>query len=129
MNDTQHPYGAWIDPKGNIYDVFGWGMHEESAIKITGGVMPQNDESAIPESMYLLASGWGRIVFENKNCISFQVNIATKYQIDYISIFELVINESAQGWNDFLDYSNKIYFFHPFKKFKTNVTIDSQANS
>ena len=125
MNTINDFYGAWVSPKGNYFpfvEVYG---HEDKAREITGGLMPEI-EDMLPESSYLLASGWMRIVF-NK-IPSFQCNKITRHQKEWIdSVSDSFIGD-AETWEEFKNRSVESYKFSPIypygeDKIKTNVTL------
>lgn len=126
MANKKH-YGAWVSPKGEYFPVVDIFMHEYTAVKITGGLMPEI-EDALPESFYLLASGWMRVVYEESP--SFQGNKFTRYQKEFLELNPHSIVEGAEKWEDFKSRSTESYNFTPIypygeNKVKTNVTIDS----
>lgn len=125
MNEIKEFYGAWVSPKGNYFPFVDECGHEDKAIQITGGLMPVI-EDMLPESSYLLASGWMRIVF-NK-IPSFQCNKITRHQKEWIdSVSDSYIGD-AESWEEFKTRSVESYKFsliYPFgeDKIKTNVTL------
>ncbi len=127
MNKQTGFYGAWVSPKGNYFpfvEVYG---HEDKAREITGGLMPEIEDS-LPESSYLLASGWMRVVFNEKP--SFQCNKFTRHQKEYYESYEDSYIGDAETWEEFKTRSAESYRFSPIYKFGeikvTFVTIDSK---
>lgn len=124
MANKKH-YGAWVSPKGEYFPVVDIFMHEYIAVEITGGLMPVI-EDMLPESSYLLASGWMRIVF-NK-IPSFQCNKITRHQKEWIdSVSDSFIGD-AETWEEFKSRSVESYKFSPIypygeDKIKTFVTL------
>ena len=111
QTDESKVYGAWISPKGNYYPVKNFAEHEDKAREITGGLMPLI-EDCLPESSYLLASGWMRCVFENK-LTSFQAQKLTKHQNQWTeSYMDCLICES-ESWLEFIARSEEYYDFTP----------------
>jgi len=119
-------YGAWVSPRGAYFPVKDECSHEGIAIEITGGLMPEI-EDCLPESSYLLASGWMRIVFSKVPC--FQGQNFTRHQKEWIeSTPDSYIGE-AETWGEFTKRSEEVYKFSPIypfgeKEIKMNVTID-----
>jgi hypothetical protein len=129
MNEIKEFYGAWVSPKGKYFpfvEVYG---HEDKAKEITGGLMPEFDDM-LPESSYLLASGWMRVQFSK--IPSFQCNKFTRHQNEWIdSVSDSYIGE-AETWEEFIKRSEESYKFSPIypfgeEKIKTNVILTKQA--
>ena len=125
MNTINDFYGAWVSPKGNYFPFVELYGHEDKAREITGGLMPEI-EDMLPESSYLLASGWMRIVF-NK-IPSFQCNKITRHQKEWIdSVSDSFIGD-AESWDEFKNRSVESYNFSPIypygeDKIKMNVIL------
>jgi len=125
MNTINDFYGAWVSPKGQYFPFVELYGHEDKAIQITGGLMPEI-EDMLPESSYLLASGWMRIVF-NK-IPSFQCNKITRHQKEWIdSVSDSFIGD-AESWDEFKNRSVESYNFSPIypygeDKIKMNVIL------
>lgn len=125
MNEIKEFYGAWVSPKGNYFPFVDECGHEDKAIQITGGLMPVI-EDMLPESSYLLASGWMRIVF-NKTP-SFQCNNFTRHQKEWLESSPNSYIGDAETWEEFKTRSVESYKFSPIypfgeDKIKTNVTL------
>lgn len=125
MNNISLDYGAWISPKGAFYSVHDECSHEENARLITGGLMPVL-EDCLPESSYLLASGWMRVVFSKTPC--FQGQKFTKHQKEWIESCEDSYIGEAETWEEFVKRSGESYQFHPIylfgeDKIKTIITL------
>jgi len=114
-------YGAWISPRGKYIEVEKECNHEGIAQEITGQLMPEI-EDMLPESSYLLASGWMRIIFPDVLCksASFQGNKFTRHQNEWIKIYEDSYIGEAENWLEFIARSEEQYNFSPIYPYGEN---------
>ena len=129
MNTINDFYGAWVSPKGQYFPFVELYGHEDKAREITGGLMPEI-EDMLPESSYLLASGWMRVQFSK--IPSYQCNKFTKHQKEWLESSPDSYIGDAETWEEFKTRSSELYHFSPIYQFgedkiKTNVTIDSKV--
>ena len=125
MNEIKEFYGAWVSPKGNYFPFVELYGHEDKAREITGGLMPEI-EDMLPESSYLLASGWMRVQFSK--IPSYQCNKFTKHQKEWLESSPDSYIGDAETWEEFKTRSVESYQFSPIypygeDKIKTNVTL------
>lgn len=122
----ENDYGAWISPKGNYYPVPNFTAHEEIAKQITGTLFwSPEDSGLLPETRFLIASGFCRVLFE-KGFAKLEYNIKlTRYQKEYLEVFEekYRVEEQPENclWKEFQDHANEKYNFVPLKPFKETV--------
>lgn len=125
MNEIKEFYGAWVSPKGQYFpfvEVYG---HEDKAREITGGLMPII-EDMLPESSYLLASGWMRVVFSK--IPAFQCHNFTRHQKEWLESYPDSYTGDAETWEEFKNRSIESYNFSPIyayaeDKIRMNVTL------
>lgn len=117
------PYGLWIDPKGNCWDVPDFMGHEEIAPQITGELFARIDEDAMPYSRYLLSSGFARVIYE-RNFISIEsYRKLTRCQLEMIEIEneEMIENPKYElkeySFLDFICHAHFHYNFVPLREF------------
>ena len=129
ISANKKPYGAWISPKGEYFEVVEECNHEGIALEITGGLMPKFDDM-LPESSYLLASGWMRCVFENK-IVSFQAQNINRHQKQWVDLYDDCYIGQAESWAEFTARSEEYYKFSPIypfgEKSVTFVTFTKRA--
>ena len=102
--NTENLYGMWISPKGDIWEIYkSMSSHEDMARQITGGIFPELDDF-LPETKYLIMSGYCRVVFENSsNIVSMEfLEKLTRHQKEYLEIFREEKRHVCEQWDVFL---------------------------
>lgn len=117
------PYGMWISPSGDCWDVPDFGGHEDIARQITGELFSKSD-SLMPESRYLLASGFCRVIYEN-NHISIEIyQDLKKYQKEILKCEnedftqEIRVDKKEISFLDFVCHAHFKYNFVPLYPWK-----------
>jgi hypothetical protein len=127
MENQNNFYGMWIAPDGNFWDVPNNSGHEDIARQITGGFFYNPEKDNLPETKYLIASGFCRVIFE-KTEVSIEYVKLTKYQREFLEMWKdenLSIREQQDliSWEDFKEHANKKYNFVPLRKFTKKIDI------
>jgi len=116
-------YGMWISPRGDFWDVQNYMSHEDIAREITGGIFPET-EDYLPETKYLIMSGYCRVILE-KTFVSLEYyEKLTKNQMEFVEIWKeenLSIIEQIDNmpWEQFVKHAEECYNFYPLVKFQT----------
>ena len=133
--NTENLYGMWISPKGDIWEIYkNVSSHEDMARQITGGIFPELDDF-LPETKYLIMSGFCRVVFENSNnIVSMEfLEKLTRHQKEYLEIFREENRHVCEQWDnmtwgEFQEHSEKCYGFYPFVKYGEKLELRHLTN-